>query len=382
MNIDTCQPVSPEQFSALLLKAKYLDLIRKIAKGSTHSYNNIFTGLTGQIVARSHDASRTSAQADRRQVLIDDLLARGIQQTELLSEIARPADKDSRIHSSALIGSKVVALLDCISRLHRFRLDMQANRSKIFGNVRKIILALCYLGEQCIDNHLEGGEIVLVIALDSTVPDNLLFSFRYSHPVPSRQCFQRQPDSTEYEFPQIDTRPFGVYAAETLVREFGGSISHQATHPEILTYAASFPVVAEVVAKNVPVYSKQDQPAIEEEKQCFLVVDDDEAIRQLLLSRLQRRGHMVFCVGSCREALDEYSQLSDIITIILMDIGLRDGTGYECWEKLQTINPQVKLIFMSGSCEDEEKGSGQSAVFLQKPFTMDQLEEAVNNVQV
>ena len=65
-----------------------------------------------------------------------------------------------------------------------------------------------------------------------------------------------------------------------------------------------------------------------------------------------------------------------------MDIGLRDGTGYECWEKLQTINPQVKLIFMSGSCEDEEKGSGQSAVFLQKPFTMDQLEEAVNNVQV
>ena len=65
-----------------------------------------------------------------------------------------------------------------------------------------------------------------------------------------------------------------------------------------------------------------------------------------------------------------------------MDIGLRDGTGYECWEKLQASNPQVKLIFMSGSCEDEESGLLQKAVFLQKPFTMAQLEEAVSNVQV
>ena len=117
-------------------------------------------------------------------------------------------------------------------------------------------------------------------------------------------------------------------------------------------------------------------------KQCFLVVEDDEAMRTLLLNRLQRRGHMVFCVDTCTEGLEEYAQLHDIITTVLMDVGLRDTSGYECYRKMLAVNPQARIIFMSGQDEMIPAEIAGNTVFLQKPFTMDQLETAVRDVHI
>ena len=85
----------------------------------------------------------------------------------------------------------------------------------------------------------------------------------------------------------------------------------------------------------------------------ILIVEDHQIIRiglRLLLEKMENFS----IVGEAEDgnlALGKALELRP--DVILMDIGLRDGTGYECWEKLQASNPQVKLIFMSGSCEDE-----------------------------
>lgn len=63
-----------------------------------------------------------------------------------------------------------------------------------------------------------------------------------------------------------------------------------------------------------------------------------------------------------------------------MDVGLRDGSGYECQRKLLAVNPLARIVFMSGQQETSfEEGAGKS-VFLPKPFTMDELEIAVHDV--
>lgn len=91
---------------------------------------------------------------------------------------------------------------------------------------------------------------------------------------------------------------------------------------------------------------------------------------------------MVFCVDTCAEALEEYGCLHDVITTILMDVGLRDGSGYECQRKLLAINPGARIIFMSGQHEMAPRGVSGKSVFLQKPFTLDQLETAVHDVHL
>ena len=64
-----------------------------------------------------------------------------------------------------------------------------------------------------------------------------------------------------------------------------------------------------------------------------------------------------------------------------MDVGLRDASGYDCSRRLAAIAPGVRVIFMSGE-QQPTANSAEGNVFLQKPFTMDQLEQAIIDVHL
>ena len=80
--------------------------------------------------------------------------------------------------------------------------------------------------------------------------------------------------------------------------------------------------------------------------------------------------------------MSEYALLHDIITSILLDVGLQDASGYDCARQMLALNPEANIIFISGQCEMIPSDLAGLAVFLQKPFTIDQLEKAVHDVQI
>ncbi len=154
---------SPEHLQDLLLQHKYLGAVRRVARGVAHGYNNIFTGLGGQIAMLQHEVALPSDLSSNRNELVGGLLQRGIEQTAILSGIARDADTDNRSHFPLVPATKVVELLNCISRVHRFELTSKVQHEKFFCNTRDIVLLLFYLGENCVDATPEGGVVVLEV---------------------------------------------------------------------------------------------------------------------------------------------------------------------------------------------------------------------------
>ena len=180
-------------------------------------------------------------------------------------------------------------------------------------------------------------------------------------------------------------RGLGLYSALILAGRHKGRITHSRSAEGETVSCAIFPLAAEEPRagwSGPDTAEKESRTRNELIKQCFLVVEDDEAMRTLLLNRLQRRGHMVFCVHTCAEAMEEYILLHEIITTVLMDVGLRDASGYECSRKIVDINPQARIIFMSGEEARIPSEITENSVFLQKPFTLDQLEKAVRDVHI
>ena len=367
----------------LLLHYKYMAAVRRVARGVAHSYNNIFTGLAGQTTILQQENALLGDVGGKRTELIGDLLQRGIDQTAVLSGFARDVETDLRIHSPLLIAGKALELLRCISRVHRFELVNHLHQGRIRGNFRELQLLLFYLGENCVDATPDGGPIVLELSAEGgdDEADFLCFCFRDRGPgIPADLLASL---GTPFVTTRTDTpgRGLGWYAARMLADRYGGSFRLVRQEQETRVSVLLPRLIEEQHQSPLPTPLARPRRA-EVSKQCFLVVEDDEAMRKLLLSRLQRRGHMVFCVDTCVEALQEYSLLYDIITIVLMDIGLRDDSGYECCRKMVAINPAARVIFMSGQEEKAPKEMASRTVFLQKPFTMDQLEEAVHDVQI
>lgn len=376
--------LSEEKLQHLLLQYKYHAAVRRVARGGAHSYNNIFTGLGGQTAMLQREASLPGDNDANHGNLIDELLQRGINQTTALYDFTRDGAGDICSQPPFLLAAKAIELLNSISRLHRFFLHSEIHQEKIVCNMRDVVLVLFYLGENCVDATPEGGEISLSLCRDNDVGGGLAFRFRDHGPGLSAE--QEAALGTPFMSTRRDLplKGLGLYAARILAERHQGRLTFAREREGITLCSAIFPPAAEEkkASQKTDPKATPRQLSSEPPKQCFLVVEDDEAMRTLLLNRLQRRGHMVFCVDTCAEALEEYNHLHDIITTVLLDVGLRDASGYECRRKLLAVNPQARIILMSGQHELNHGETAEKSTFLQKPFTMDQLEKAVCDVHL
>ena len=388
MEISAAARLSPEHLRDLLLQHKYLAAVRRVARGVAHGYNNIFTGLSGQITMLQQESAVLTDLSSKRNELVGDLLKRGIEQTAILSGIAREADTDSRSHLPLVPAAKALELLNCISRVHRFELLSRIQQEKLVCNPRDIVLLLFYLGENCVDATPEGGCVVLEVCREETAAGpapELAFRFRDRGPGLPEGIRARLGEPFVTGGDPSPNRGLGLYSALILAGRNKGRIAYSRSTADETVTGVIFPLAAEEARarpSEPDTAEKERRTKNELIKQCFLVVEDDEAMRTLLLNRLQRRGHMVFCVHTCAEAMEEYALLHEIITTVLMDVGLQDASGYECSRKIAAINPRARIIFMSGEEAAIPKKITGNPVFLQKPFTLDQLEKAVRDVHL
>ena len=77
----------------------------------------------------------------------------------------------------------------------------------------------------------------------------------------------------------------------------------------------------------------------------ILVVDDDEAVRQLLCVALPHYGFNAIVAGSGAEAVALYRLHHDFINLVLLDVQMSPLDGPQTLASLREINPHVRAIF-------------------------------------
>lgn len=107
----------------------------------------------------------------------------------------------------------------------------------------------------------------------------------------------------------------------------------------------------------------------------ILVMDDDRAVRDVVLLGLEQLGYSVTAVDS-GEAAIAACQSGVPFDLVLLDMVLPNVTGDEVFSEIRSIHPYMKILVMSGfsrAARVEELLNAGRRVFLQKPFTMEEL---------
>ena len=114
----------------------------------------------------------------------------------------------------------------------------------------------------------------------------------------------------------------------------------------------------------------------------ILVVDDEAAIREITKISLETNKYQVIIVRDGIEAIAEYTQHKDQISLVLMDMMMPSMDGATAIKMLQKIDPQVKIIAVSGLLPSarviEEFGV---KAFLSKPYTARELLITIDEVK-
>jgi len=107
-----------------------------------------------------------------------------------------------------------------------------------------------------------------------------------------------------------------------------------------------------------------------------LLVEDDPSILKMGKSMLERLGYRVLASGSPHEAIGLAEKHRSEIHLLITDVVMPEMNGRDLADRLQSLYPDIKNLFMSGYTADVIAHRGvlnEGVRFIQKPFSMQDL---------
>jgi CheY-like chemotaxis protein len=115
----------------------------------------------------------------------------------------------------------------------------------------------------------------------------------------------------------------------------------------------------------------------------ILLVEDEDALRDIVRLLLESKGYKVYTVQNGKEAINVYKQNVKEIALTLTDMGLPGMTGADVFKKLREINSSANVVLASGFFEPEIKSELDKAGakgFIQKPYSPDEVLRKIREV--
>ena len=172
----------------------------------------------------------------------------------------------------------------------------------------------------------------------------------------------------------------GLSTAYGIVKQSGGYIDFSSEVGKGSMFRIYLPQVEDEVEPSEPAHAC---PEVLRGTETILLVEDDETIRAVGQTILQRHGYTILKAGDAKEALHLAGKHQGPIHLLFTDVVMPGLSGPDLAECLTSIRPDTKVLYTSGYTDKvrtQHNLMGLSNAFLQKPFTPETLTRKVREV--
>jgi CheY-like chemotaxis protein len=116
----------------------------------------------------------------------------------------------------------------------------------------------------------------------------------------------------------------------------------------------------------------------------ILLVEDDDMVRQTITATLKKLGYHVIVAETPAEALEICGRAEAEVDVLLTDVVMPGMDGKQLKDKIESISPGIRTLFMSGYTSEAISHRGvldEGVNFIQKPFTNHELAVKVHKVK-
>jgi CheY-like chemotaxis protein len=175
-------------------------------------------------------------------------------------------------------------------------------------------------------------------------------------------------------------RGLGLAAVSGIVQGHKGALKVYSEQGKGSTFKLLLPVAMEA---GEAAGSPRGEPAVLVARGTILVIDDEDTVLAIAARMLEVLGYRVLLARDGRQGLEMYGQNRAEITGVLMDLTMPHLGGEETYRELRNVDPQVRVLLMSGYNEQEAVarfvGKGLAG-FIQKPFSLENLKSSLRTV--
>ena len=372
-----------------LRHSQKMEAVGQLAGGVAHDFNNLLTAILGycnllldELDANSPlraDLEEIRSAGDRAAALTRQLLAfsrRQMLQPQVV-DVNLLVQQMEKLLRRMLTGSVELAT-DLAPGVDSVKVDP--------SSIEQVVVNLTVNAR---DSMPSGGRITIRTA---NVDVDAAFAAAHVPILPGRYVLLAVADSGEgmdeptrrriFE-PFFTTREqgkgtgLGLATVYGIVKQSGGYIWVESEPGSGSTFQVYLPP-----AESVMVRRAADRPENFDQNAAWetvLLVEDEDAVRSLAREVLRRRGYVVIDARHAVEALRLAERHPDDIHLLLTDVVLPHMSGRDLAQRLSSVRPHMKVLFMSGDTDraraDGDLVSGSS--FVQKPFTPETLARRV-----
>jgi len=172
----------------------------------------------------------------------------------------------------------------------------------------------------------------------------------------------------------------GLSTVYGIVQQAGGSVTFETAAGAGTSFRVFLPRIDSVPSAAVP---EEGQAARHLGGETILLVEDDASVCELVRSVLTSQGYWVLAARLPQEAESICQAHASRIKLLLTDVIMPGMNGPELSKRLKALNPEIRLLFMSGYIDDSvvrQEIREQGIAYLQKPFTPTDLVRKVREV--
>jgi two-component system cell cycle sensor histidine kinase/response regulator CckA len=373
-----------------LRQVQRMDVVGRLASGVAHDFNNLLTTIRGfselllrelpEGDARRNDVEQIRRAADRGALLTRQLLAFGRRQPlepRVLSLSATLRNLDGLIRR--LVGADIRIELREERDVGAVRMDpgqleqvivnlvLNACDAMPSGGTVRIETTERHVAGAARGRHLRPGHYVVLAVSDTGAaldPETL------------SQVFE--PDPAVPAVPAAPRPGLGLSIVYGIVRRTGGAVRISSEPGQGTRVKVYLPRVESDA--STPVTAPAEGLRGDE---TVLLAEDEDGVRELIRKILTEYGHTVLEARHGRDALMLAERYERPIQLLVTDVVMPEMGGGELARRLTGRRPDLRVLYVSGYTNDEVLRRGipnGEAVFVQKPFTPEELMRRVREV--
>jgi len=367
-----------------------MEAIGQLAGGVAHDFNNLLTVIHGNTQLVLLDGTQLSEESREYLQQVTDAAERAGNLTRQLLAFGRKQTIHFQpLNLNQVIGNFTKLLRRVIGENIALQCSYATGLPLVSADIGMIEQVLINLIVNARDAMPEGGSIVVTtesVPIDSDYVD--------THPEAHSGKFVclTVSDTGTGIYPQylprifepfFTTKEAGKGTGLGLATVYGIVKQHQGWI-EVSSQVGSgtnFKIFLPVDVSGQPeafMLKKKAPPARGHEK--ILLVEDDADVRMVTRDVLEESGYQIWEAANGQEALKLWKDQALQVDLLLTDVIMPGGmTGRELADRLRREHPELKVMLMSGYSHERLGKIHAHSHILTKPFSLENLTEAVRN---